>query len=76
MCSVEVRERAWESKEIVVCMAATDWEHRKETGLKGILSAADALQCVTPSGSPGILAVVKDLCALTSGYLKAEIKAS
>jgi hypothetical protein len=49
-------------------MAASDWEHRKETGLKGILSAADALECVTPSGSPGILVVVKDLCALTSGY--------
>lgn len=57
-------------------MAATDWEHGKETGLKGILSVADALECVTPSGSPGILVVVKDLCALTRGYLKAEIKAS
>lgn len=57
-------------------MAATDWEHGKETGLKGILSTADALERVTPSGSPGILVVVKDLCALTRGYLKAEIKAS
>ena len=52
--------------------AGTDWEHKRETGLKEILSHAKMVECMTHSSSPGILLVVKDLSALASWVFKGQ----
>lgn len=52
--------------------AGKDWEHKRETGLKEILSHAKMVESMTHSSSPGILLVVKDLSALASWVFKGQ----